>query len=311
MISSFQLVSIIIPIYNRELLIASTLDSIISQTYKNWECIIVDDHSTDLSYKIISDYSLKDTRIKAFKRPKYILKGANNCRNYGFKKSNGDYIQWFDSDDLMSFDMIQKKLSEFSSDKIDIVVCGSNLFSNNSLKNKKSLKSHINPITDNPAFEYFAGNFWFGTPQAIFRRKVIEMLPYIFNKRLKRNQETELFVRILLGGFNISYLNENLVNIRVHSESISGYYLTIGDDEKYILDIDAYVSIYFEFRKRNKLTLEVHQYFVNYFIKCLIKMNYKSLKYYKYFILGLYFGFFPSRVIAIKILFSRFKKLFS
>ena len=62
-----DLVSIIVPVYNREELICETLDSIIMQTYTNWECIIIDDHSTDKTVDVILSYSLNDSRIKIFK----------------------------------------------------------------------------------------------------------------------------------------------------------------------------------------------------------------------------------------------------
>ena len=65
----FPFVSIIIPVFNRESLILETLDSIKHQTYKNWECILIDDGSTDNTIKIINDYVLDDARFKLFKRP--------------------------------------------------------------------------------------------------------------------------------------------------------------------------------------------------------------------------------------------------
>ena len=85
-------VSIIIPTYNRCHLIGQTLDSIISQSYKNWECIVVDDGSTDYTDELIEFYCRKDFRIRYFRRPKNRLKGANACRNYGWSKSSGRVI---------------------------------------------------------------------------------------------------------------------------------------------------------------------------------------------------------------------------
>ena len=94
-------VSIIIPTFNRGCLLEETLQSILKQTYTKWECIIVDDGSTDNTEKIVEKYIKSDSRIQYYKRPETRKKGANSCRNYGFKLAKGEYINWFDSDDEM------------------------------------------------------------------------------------------------------------------------------------------------------------------------------------------------------------------
>ena len=109
-----ELVSILIPNYNKAPYISETLDSVLAQTYTNWECIIVDDHSTDNSWKILEEYALKDSRFKIFQRPSHLPKGGNTCRNYAFELSNGEYIQWFDSDDLMLENMLEIRISEIA-----------------------------------------------------------------------------------------------------------------------------------------------------------------------------------------------------
>jgi glycosyltransferase involved in cell wall biosynthesis len=95
------LISIIIPTFNRAHIIGETLDSIIAQSYTDWECIIVDDGSTDDTEVVIAEYINNDSRFKFYKRPKHREKGPNSCRNFGFEKSKGHLIHWFDSDDLL------------------------------------------------------------------------------------------------------------------------------------------------------------------------------------------------------------------
>lgn len=77
------LVSIIIPTYNRAHLIGETLDSVMAQTYTNWECIVVDDGSTDNTAELLVVYCNKDNRFQYHHRPKDRPKGANAYRNYG------------------------------------------------------------------------------------------------------------------------------------------------------------------------------------------------------------------------------------
>lgn len=94
-------ISIVIPVFNRQDLITETLDSILSQTYQNWECIVVDDGSTDNTWKVLENYARRDSRIKIFKRARE-PKGAPTCRNIGVEHSKGKYLIFWDSDDLLA-----------------------------------------------------------------------------------------------------------------------------------------------------------------------------------------------------------------
>ena len=112
--SKSPLVSIIIPVYNRAKLIPETLDSIVVQQYKNWECIIVDDGSTDNTKEIIQQYVDRDKRFKLVDRTDNFTKGASGARNYGMTLAKGVFLQLFDSDDLMFPEFISKKISVFN-----------------------------------------------------------------------------------------------------------------------------------------------------------------------------------------------------
>ncbi|MCD4680085.1 MAG: glycosyltransferase, partial [Bacteroidales bacterium] len=109
-----KLVSIIIPLYNAEKYIKETLDSVLSQSYSNWECIIVDDGSTDSSKKIALEYCAKDARFKYFHQPN---SGPSAARNHGLKISSGDYIQYLDADDVIFPERL--KLMVTQSDKLE------------------------------------------------------------------------------------------------------------------------------------------------------------------------------------------------
>ena len=93
------LISILIPFKNTEAFLAECLDSVIYQSYSNWELIIVDDYSTDSSYTLVENYTFKDNRIKLFKNEGG---GIINALKLAFKHSKGDYITRMDSDDVMS-----------------------------------------------------------------------------------------------------------------------------------------------------------------------------------------------------------------
>ena len=115
------LISIIIPTYNRAHLISETLDSVLEQTYANWECLIVDDGSTDKTKEVVREYVDKDDRFRFYTRPIKKRKGPNSCRNYGFEKSKGTYVNWFDSDDLYLSNALESYVGCLT-ENIDVVV---------------------------------------------------------------------------------------------------------------------------------------------------------------------------------------------
>ena len=113
-------VSVIIPAYNAEEFIKDSLNSVIHQVYKNLEIIVVDDHSTDNTKKIISEYAKKDNRIIPFYQT--TNKGVSAARNVGLSAATGDYILFLDSDDYLTKDAIRRMVDaaqEYNSDFID------------------------------------------------------------------------------------------------------------------------------------------------------------------------------------------------
>ena len=104
------LVTIIIPIFNRAEIICETLDSVLAQTYNNWECVLVDDGSTDATLEVIENYQKADKRFQWFNRPERMRKGPSSCRNYGLKQAIGEYVIFLDSDDLLANFCLEKRI---------------------------------------------------------------------------------------------------------------------------------------------------------------------------------------------------------
>lgn len=114
------MISIIIPTYNRAGIIAPTLDSIIAQTYKDWECIVVDDHSTDNTEEVLAQYCVKDSRIKFMTNVH--KKGAQGARNTGLHSCCSEWVFFFDSDNILHSDCLEQLVSGIKPD-IDVVQC--------------------------------------------------------------------------------------------------------------------------------------------------------------------------------------------
>lgn len=98
-------ISIIVPVYNQEKYLSRCLDSILAQTFTDFEVLCVNDHSTDSTSEILQEYSEKDSRIVALENPG---KGVSDARNYGIDNAKGEYIGFVDSDDF-----IQPQMYEF------------------------------------------------------------------------------------------------------------------------------------------------------------------------------------------------------
>ena len=111
--------SIVVPVYNGEKYLAKCLDTIINQTYKNIEIIVVDDGSTDGSKEIINSYMEIDSRIIAFFNEN---KGVSSARNLGIKNSSGDYITFVDSDDWLDLNLYNEAIEKIEENNCDILL---------------------------------------------------------------------------------------------------------------------------------------------------------------------------------------------
>lgn len=117
------MISVIVPIYNVEKYLSKCIESIINQTYKDLEIILVDDGSTDSSGKICDEFATKDNRIKVIHKNNG---GVSSARNQGLDKANGDYIAFVDSDDYIEKDMYEKMINIINKYGVDIVSCNYN-----------------------------------------------------------------------------------------------------------------------------------------------------------------------------------------
>ena len=103
------LISVIIPCYNRADLISETLDSVLCQTYRNWECIVVDDGSGDGTREVVDRYVSVDSRFRLIRRDR-LPAGAPTCRNIGIEYATGYYLLFLDSDDILAVSCLETRI---------------------------------------------------------------------------------------------------------------------------------------------------------------------------------------------------------
>ncbi len=195
------LVSIIIPTYNRAHLIAYTLKSVQNQSYQNWECIIIDDGSTDDTKSIVQKFSNKDPRFQYHYKPQHLNSGGNAARNYGYEISKGAYINWLDSDDLLSDRKIesQVELLEHEPSSLKIATCKWGIFKYDdqafkAISNLKVYKSYYHSHEFiNDLYEQFG---YFPPHAYLLSRALIEKAGK-WNEYLTINQDGEFFTRVI------------------------------------------------------------------------------------------------------------------
>ncbi len=115
-----ELISIIVPVYNVEKYLKKCVDSIVNQTYKNLEIILVDDGATDNSGKICDELVELDNRIKVYHKKNG---GLSDARNYGVERATGDYIGFVDSDDYIDAEMYEKLYEAIKKENVDVAEC--------------------------------------------------------------------------------------------------------------------------------------------------------------------------------------------
>ena len=213
------LVSIIIPTFNRADLIIETLNSIKEQTYKHWECLVVDDGSTDDSLTLLTEYQNLDERFKIFKRPYNALKGANTCRNIGLENALGDYIVFFDSDDLMTPNHLELKIKAIEDNACDYVITKTTFF-NHPKQNSILEKQYQYATKDINAYNYISHKINWQTPDLCIESNLAKSIS--FNEKLQSGQEYNYFSKLTLLSTNASFIKEIVTLRRYHDHSIRG-----------------------------------------------------------------------------------------
>lgn len=208
-----NLVTVIIPTYNREKTIKRAISSVLNQTYKDIELIIVDDCSSDNTKKIIK--TIKDERLKYYRLEKN--SGACYARNYGIKLAKGDYIAFQDSDDEWYSNKLEEQLKNMEANKSYLDFCS--YLVKSSSKNKKL--PNFNKIIRIKLFGYekalALGNFM-GTPLLLIKRECINN--YTFDDKLPRLQDWD-FVLNFASKYKISFTNKILANVYIQGDSIT------------------------------------------------------------------------------------------
>ena len=226
---SKSLISIIVPVYNVEKYLRECLDSIMSQTYQNFECLLINDGSPDNSADICKEYVSKDPRFR------YIEKengGVSSARNLGLEHSKGEYITFIDSDDWVDLDYLEVLHSKIKEYNTDFVISSYKKFD----MDEDCFYLHIwdqdyyeriwtsqELLSQLPNLENYDGSYTVSWGK-LFKRSIFDEI--LFNEQRKFGEDFECSFKLYLSMTSCLYIHKALYNYRLHSESMLGQVVT-------------------------------------------------------------------------------------
>jgi len=275
-------VSVVVPVYNAEKYIKKCLDSIINQTIKDIEIIIVDDESTDGSADICKQY-LSDSRVIYYRKPKN--EGLASARQDGMERAHGEYIGFVDSDDWIEPDMYERMYNTAIKEKADVVMCGicvdedglNPVYLDPGVYNRERIEKEILPrslagLTPKGANSVIRWCNW----SRIYSMKLIKEHHIAFDRRFRRSQDLQItFETALVAETYVSMCDQYLYHNRSdnNGNSLSRGYtknfwqLYIPLIERLYADVAAY--------KKQDLTYNMHLC-TFFFAEAVVRNEYKA-----------------------------------
>lgn len=208
-------VSVIVTCYNQENFLDECLGSVAKQTHQDWECIVVDDGSTDTSAQIAKGWQEKDARFRYVYQEN---KGCSGARNTGLKNVSGDLIQFLDGDDILRPTKLEESVAAFEREKCDIVITN---FSEE--HNDKPCP----PFCDLTKYDFTYKNLllqWdidFNVPPHCFcfKREMLDGLT--FKEFLKAKEDWVMWLEVFKRSPKVCFVNKPLVMYRIHGNNIT------------------------------------------------------------------------------------------
>lgn len=223
-----RLISIVTASYNYENYIKETIESVLNQTYTNWELIIVDDGSKDNSVEVIKSYCEKDNRIKLYQHEGGINKGLIETVKLGVEKAQGEWITFLESDDTIVPEYLEKKVKVMNEHpEVKFIFNDVNLFG--SEERIRFYDYHFSIVKklllDNPypkdIFPYFQEHNLVATFSVVtMKKELLENLD--FNSPIKALLDYYLWIQVA-SKTKLYYIDEQLTNWRMHDSYITNY----------------------------------------------------------------------------------------
>ncbi len=223
------MVSIIIPSFNYAHLLPETLKNVAEQSYADWECLVIDDGSSDATKNVVDSFSANDPRFRYIHQEN---SGPQVARNNGIKNSKGEMIQFLDSDDLLEPEKLKVQTEILKDPSVDIVYSDMRYFSS-AMPAEQFYSMSLNHSTDSPWMQKVSGSGSFIVRALLKENIMVINSPLIrrsvfqqhgcFDETLKFNEDWELWLRFAVNGVAFLYDDSPYTKalVRVHEQSYS------------------------------------------------------------------------------------------
>lgn len=236
MAQSFK-ISVIIPCYKQADFLSEAIESVLSQTYPNWECIIVNDGSPDDTEEIALSYCDKDIRIKYCRKENG---GLSSARNAGIKMATGEYLQFLDADDVIEKDKLKLQTETFKEKPVDISVTNYCLFKGDITNKFENFLSQQPYKLTLVGFLYeWASTFVIPIHAGLFNRSFLEKNNIAFNESVRAREDWIFWCQSVLAEARFDYLVKKLAFYRVHSGA-----MTTDPDLMNLAKLKSYFEVY-------------------------------------------------------------------
>lgn len=250
-------VSVNLCCYNSEKYLRETLQSVVEQTYKDWELVIINDGSSDSTESIISEY-IKHGYPVIYQYQEN--KGLGASRNEALKLSQGEFIAFIDHDDIWMPTKLEKQMPLFERNPmVGLVFCDSIFLKDN--KNLYRLYKKDRPLRG-MVFRDLLARYSLSMETVIVRKKTLLSLDHWFDDTLIMAEEMDLFLRIAYN-WELDYVDEPLCKWRIHEESESYKHAYLIPKEKELI-LEKLTRLYPDFRERYSKEIEEQKRMINY-----------------------------------------------
>ena len=250
----YPLISVVIPAYNAGQFLDETLESVLSQTYENWECIIVNDGSTDNTESVAKKWCEKDSRFRLTNKENG---GLSSARNWGIKESKAEYIAFLDADDILTSDNLEVRINVLIEQNVDLVATKLQHFTDKLPKvSKNNARQDVLYYAKEGLTQLMAFNKV--TPSTVLCKKSVmdEVGGFTWHKKA---EDLHCWLKVLFAGYKIYRIDETLLLYRLVENSMSSTDRNCSKevfeiiysfkDEIFSLDIDFQIYINHWLRK--------------------------------------------------------------
>ena len=212
-------VSVIVPCYNQAQFLAETLDSVLAQTHKNWECIIVNDGSTDNTETVAMDYCDRDKRFVYHKKENG---GLSSARNAGLDIAQGDYVQFLDSDDILLPNKLEYQIRAMETDNLDVCVCHHSMFTTDINQTWENFFSQsIYDLTYHGFVYNWGETFVIAIHSGLFSHSFLKSSHIHFDEHVYALEDWLFWVSIIRAKGTICEIQDKLTLYRVQTSSMT------------------------------------------------------------------------------------------